>query len=216
MIDPTDISFFNTQNSEFLPSSQHIQNLLDCVEKYSLPNDDGQVTCEKVYYDPEPPKATSSKPQPNKATPLDATGSTPGLRHKVAACRCIICCIKAPRVANSAILKSAVGHQTQAHSSHVPPKIPSIKVTPLPSDLVVIASLHYELICWYHEMQWRHTHCGILLDSPEATESFWEYVDRTHNYEHFNIFLLGIPLKEQNEEYHRLVDIYTVTPNYYF
>jgi hypothetical protein len=27
---------------------------------------------------------------------------------------------------------------------------------------------------------------------------------------------LGIPLNEQNEEHHRLVDIYTVTPNSYF
>jgi hypothetical protein len=44
MIGPTDISFFNTQNSEYFPLSQHIQNLVNCIEKYSPPNEDGQVT----------------------------------------------------------------------------------------------------------------------------------------------------------------------------
>ncbi|PLW13249.1 hypothetical protein PCASD_24126 [Puccinia coronata f. sp. avenae] len=178
MIGPTDISFFNTQNSEWASDP---------------PNEDGQVTRYKVYYDPEPPEAA-----PSKATPT----TSPGLRHTVAACGCIVRCIKAPLLLNSAMLKA--GHATQAHDSLAPPKIPSIKMPPPPSNPVVRPSLHYELICWYHEMQWRHTHRGRLLNSPEATKSFWEYIDHAHDYKHINIFLLGIPLKKRNKEYHCL------------
>ncbi|PLW36766.1 hypothetical protein PCANC_14600 [Puccinia coronata f. sp. avenae] len=124
-----DITFLNTQDSKYLPSSQYIKDFIKVINQNSPHNEGGKVTSYKVSFEPETPDAAPSGP----------TSS----RHKVGARRCIIRCIKAPLVPNSVILKSA--RQATQENHEIKPSHQS--------EALICKSLHYKLICWYHEAQ---------------------------------------------------------------
>ncbi|PLW17835.1 hypothetical protein PCANC_15567 [Puccinia coronata f. sp. avenae] len=160
-VEPKDISFFDSQNSEYLPASQHIKDL-----------------------------------------------GTP--RHKVGAWRCVVNCIKAPLVPASVALRAAHQLSKGDHRTQTPPTLLELKCAPPGSDSAIPITLYYKLICWFHKAQCRHARRAKLIDSPESQESFLDYLDRTFDYDHFNIFLLVIPLHKRNTAYTLLVGIYTL------
>ncbi|PLW52165.1 hypothetical protein PCANC_10261 [Puccinia coronata f. sp. avenae] len=69
--------------------------------------------------------------------------------------------------------------------SEMPPSFPNV----LPAN-----QLEDELMRWYHEVIWAHNQ---RLKAGFCYESLKEYITRTYQKEHFNIFLLGLTLEDR-------------------
>ncbi|KAA1110821.1 hypothetical protein PGT21_032361 [Puccinia graminis f. sp. tritici] len=143
-------------------------------------------------------------------------------RHKVSARRCVIGSVKAPPVhpsntlANTPITQLETAHGAPIAMSPAPPspitvpptientgcpaKLPSMLVRPLQTQF-----LQYELMSWYHELQYQHARNE---KKTKAGELFNEYVKRTADVQHYNLFLEGHSLDSREETYHILIGRY--------
>ncbi|PLW13517.1 hypothetical protein PCANC_18206 [Puccinia coronata f. sp. avenae] len=82
---------------------------------------------------------------------------------------------------------------------------------PLVPNSVILKSAH-QATQENHEIKPPHQSKALIRKSlhyDQVSKLFFDYLYRTHDYEHFNIYLLSIPLKTRNTEYPCLVGIYT-------
>jgi hypothetical protein len=67
--------------------------------------------------------------------------------------------------------------------------------------------LQVELVAWSQRVQWAHTQ---LAPRVRRSEARFQYTERTHLHEHFNIFLFGMPLSDREALMTSLVDTFMV------
>ncbi|KAA1095510.1 hypothetical protein PGTUg99_034270 [Puccinia graminis f. sp. tritici] len=137
-------------------------------------------------------------------------------RHKVQGRRSMFSSINAPVIPKSALPRSPSQSKSRAESA--PPQVstgviqsPAVIEVPAPCGLPPMSNLvKYELVTWFHELQWihsqRHKRFGYA-------ESFTTYVTRTCDREHFNLVLMGMPLEMRNKQFKRLVDMFHTINN---
>ncbi|WAQ93252.1 hypothetical protein PtA15_18A310 [Puccinia triticina] len=91
-----------------------------------------------------------------------------------------------------------------------PPSRPSVISQPPPptkQDGMVIIRDHntqYELVLWYHKVQWRHS-CQVT--KHESTQTFNEYL-ASHLAIHFSLSLLSFTIPERQVNYELLIGTY--------
>ncbi|EHS62489.1 uncharacterized protein PGTG_20612 [Puccinia graminis f. sp. tritici CRL 75-36-700-3] len=76
-----------------------------------------------------------------------------------------------------------------------PPAGLSKALPQFPSVLDPVA-LQVELVTWSQRVQWAHTQ---LVPHMRSYEALFQYIERTHLNEHFNIFLFGMSISDRNK-----------------
>ncbi|WAR55585.1 hypothetical protein PtB15_6B327 [Puccinia triticina] len=120
--------------------------------------------------------------------PASSMPTSPRHRPKVQARRCLITRIKSPTI-----------HPTSATR-------PRVISQPPPDGMVIIRdhTTQYELISWYHEVQWRHS-CQVT--KRDSTQTFDEYL-ASHLAIHFSLSLLGFTVPKRQANYDLLIGTY--------
>ncbi|EFP90902.1 uncharacterized protein PGTG_17101 [Puccinia graminis f. sp. tritici CRL 75-36-700-3] len=110
--------------------------------------------------------------------------------------------IKAPVIPKSALPRSPSQSKSRAESAPPPASTsaiqpPAVIEVPEPCDLPpMLNETKYELVTWFHELQWIHSERHKRFGYGE---SFTTYVTRTCDRENFNLTLMAPPLPSSVE-----------------